>query len=218
MPTPMPTNSQFEQLQTTLTEIVKQGVIGFVILIGIAIVLVSAALLVVAWTRRNQKPVDTTSGTNAAINAFAEMINSQNEQIAEDRKLRREEGIANREQIQKLNERYIESISANADATNRIADNHDKLIALWNAEIGTKPYQGLVETANRIEMSIEQIIKQLLPANKDMQKKEIQDFQDALNTLREYVMTIAINMQSRVDEKRTTANLKTVSVNSDIEK
>lgn len=210
MPTPIPNIGQLTQLQKNLSDIIQQGIVGVFILMGIIGVLIAAAIFMVAYSRRNQKPIDTTAGTNAAINAFAEMINSQNKQIEEDRQLRRDENEANRKQIKELHERYIESISANADATNRIADNHDKLIALWNAEIGNKPYQGLIDTVNRIETDVSNISKQLIPASKDMQKREMQDFLDAINDLKKYVSTILVNMQDRISEKRQTGTNKQV--------
>lgn len=210
MPTPIPNLGQLQQLQNNLSDIIRQGTVGVLILVGITGVLIAASVFMVAWSRRNQKPVDTTAGTNAAINAFAEMINAQNKQIEEDRQLRREENEANRQQIKELNERYIESITANADATNRIADNHDKLIALWNAEIGNKPFQGLIDTVNRIETDVANISKQLIPASKDMQKREMQDFLDAINDLKKYVNTILVNMQDRINDKRQTGSHKQV--------
>lgn len=210
MPTPIPNLGQLTQLQKNLSDIIQQGIVGVFILMGIIGVLIAAAIFMVAYARRNQKPVDTTAGTNAAINAFAEMINAQNKQIEEDRQLRRDENEANRKQIKELHERYIESISATADATNRIADNHDKLIALWNAEIGNKPYQGLIDTVNRIETDVGSISRQLIPASKDLQKREMQDFLDAINDLKTYVNTILVNMQERISEKRQTGTNKQV--------
>lgn len=210
MTTPMPDLGQLQQLQTSLSDIIHQGIVGVFILIGITGVIIAAAIFMIAYSRRNQKPIDTTAGTNAAINAFAEMINAQNKQIEEDRQLRREENEANRKQIKELNERYIESITANADATNRIADNHDKLIALWNVEVGNKPYQGLIDTVNRIETDVANISKQLIPASKDMQKREMQDFLDAINDLKKYVNTILVNMQDRINDKRQTGTNKQV--------
>lgn len=210
MPTPIPNSTQLQQLNKTLNDIVSQGLVGALQLVGLALVLAAAAFLVMAWSRRNQKPVDTNSGTNAAINAFAEMINALIKGADEDRQLRREEMEANRTQIRELNERYIESITANADATNRIADNHDKLIALWNAEIGNKPYQGLIDTVNRIETDVGSISRQLIPASKDLQKREMQDFLDAINDLKTYVNTILVNMQERISEKRQTGTNKQV--------
>jgi hypothetical protein len=198
---------------STVNLIINAGAVGVLFMVSLAAVLW-------IWTRRGIKPVDATAGTNMAINAFAEMFKNQNEQIEADRELRKEEQAARRQQITELNEHYIESISANADATNRNADNlklltelmkenHIKQVADVTAikvtvekidRMGSDPLQKAIEALTRIEETVNQISKR--------QSDDKMFFSDALAKI-----SSAKDMLTHgLEDVRATGTLATVTV------
>lgn len=126
IPTPEPVNNQTIQLiqamQKSYDATIQNGIVGVLQFIAFTTVILAAAIFIYVWTRRNNKPVDNNSGTNAAITALAEQLSAQNERYDETLEQQKKEAVANREAEEKRTAKWIESITAQSDATNRLAD------------------------------------------------------------------------------------------------
>ena len=120
IPTPTPiTDTQILQAVTkTVDTAFQQGVVGVLLLFAATGFITAIAVVIVVWSRRAVKPSDPTAGTNAAINALAEAISAGNKRLDETLGAQKEKDDEDRQQDKELNEKYIESISAQADATN----------------------------------------------------------------------------------------------------
>ncbi len=111
-----------QQLMNSYNATIQNGVIGVLQFIAFTTVILAAAIFVFVWTRRNNKTVDPTAGTNAAITALAEQLATLNEQRDEMVDSQKEESKANREQNKEQSEKYSESMTALTDANNRLVD------------------------------------------------------------------------------------------------
>lgn len=206
----------------TVNLLIQLGAVGVLFLLAFAVVLW-------IWTHRNVKPVDITTGTNAAIEAFAEMFDRQAKQIEADRELRKAENEATRIQNKELQQAYIESISANADATNRIADtvksvadNQKILTELWDEShktqaentsiikttvqkmdvLGSEPLQRAIEVLSRVETVVNQIAA-----------KQNEDRQYFTDTIHDALLKIsdAKNALTKIEDKRSTGLTAAIS-------
>lgn len=126
IPTPEPVSNQTVQLiqamQKSYDATIQNGIVGVLQFIAFTSVILAAAIFIYVWTRRNNKPVDNNAGTNAAITALAEQLSAQNERYDETLEQQKQESAANRKQYEDLTNRYINSLTAQSDATNRLAD------------------------------------------------------------------------------------------------
>lgn len=162
MPTPtsIPDTQLLQAVARTVDSAFQQGVVGVLLLFAATGFFVSIAIVVIAWSRRNTKPSDPTSGTNAAINALAEAISAGNKRFDDVLDNQKEKENADRQQDKEQNERYIESITAQSDATNNLADTLKKY-AFDNISMkddlhtmttqGSKPLNELIQKFDEIK-------------------------------------------------------------------
>lgn len=223
----MPFNTQQPIDTKTLDSIVQLGAIGVLLLLALA-------LVIFLWTKRNAKPSNAVESD--AIVALARIADNQQEQIKEQQAWQRKAEEANRALVSQINERNIESVSAVADATNRLADTLQSQTALLTAinsgnqaqsasvltmqadlkqmtEVGSKPLQGLVEMVARIEITLNQIKAELLPCTdiKDIREKDRLMYQGVLEAVKTDIELFRASIMGYIEEKRRdTGEMKSV--------
>ena len=213
-PTPVPSNQSLQiaqQLIDSYNQTIQKDVLGFMYLMAIGFIILAAAVFIYFWARRNNKPAppptDPIAGTNAAIGALAESLTDTNARYDETRDMLREENKANREQYEKITGKYIEALTINSDAMNRLSDkmsgeiesNNSLRASLSNMiENGSKPLQGLITKAISMETDI---------AGIKSQRKEDHELLNTILSKLEEIQSIAANMVKR----DTSENQATVS-------
>lgn len=227
-PIPPVVNQVLDKVQNTVDSAVQQGVVGVLLLIAIAIALFALGYAIKQWSKRNSQEESLNTGTNDAIAALARMTDKMSEQSRIEREEQRKTEAEYRGLIKDMNERHIESIAAIADANNRLADNlmnqTGLLSAINNAdqaqsvsvndmsqslkqmtEYGSKPLQGLIETADHIKKSIDELTEQI---------KKILDDKAACASVEEIVQKMRNELLDYINQQtiRATGTTATVTV------
>jgi len=169
VPTPEPISNQTVQLiqamQKSYDATIQNGIVGVLQFIAFTTVILAAAIFIYVWTRRNNKPIDSNSGTNAAITALAEQLSAQNERYDETLEQQKQEAEANRKQYENITNKYIESLTAQSDATNNLADsikrnvdeNKTTRTDISDIKIAIQPLQQLVERVTGLELLVSEV-------------------------------------------------------------
>lgn len=122
-PTPIPSNQIVQAVQASqniIDNAVQQGIVGVLLLFGIAAVLYFATQLLKAYFQRNVKPDN--SGVNEAIKAMADgnIRSAEREERLENE--RRQERVEWRKHIEERDTKFIEAVSHLSDGYNRMGD------------------------------------------------------------------------------------------------
>lgn len=147
IPTQVPDVGQIQQLNKNLSDIIQQGIVGFLLLLGIIGVLLAATLFVMAWSRRNRKP-DNAPATEA-VTAMAQVATNLAKQQQEDKDYQRKKDDESEKRRQEDNNRYLEVITAFTDSNNRIADNE---------QASRKLFEKIVNDNNSQAVSFQQLV------------------------------------------------------------
>lgn len=227
-PTPVPSNQIVQAVQASqniIDNAVQQGIVGVLLLIGIAAVLYTATQLIRVYFQRNSKP--DTAGTYDAIKAMAEMTTRSDEREERQQEERRLERAEWRQQIADRDNKFTEAIVHLGDGYNRIGDvlvrqesRQEALEIKRNSEIvtiaamkddigqmvsmGSVPLRGLIETVARIEITLAEIKGNLLPCADIMGilDSHKQMYQDGLEAFKTDIELFTRNIQSRIEERR----------------
>jgi hypothetical protein len=168
IPTPTPvSNTQILQaVASTIDSAFEQGLVGVLLLFAASLFILTIAIVIIAWSRRNLKPADTTAGTNAAISALAEAISAGNKRFDDVIEAQKEKDNADRIQSREMDEKYIESFGANAAATNSLVDllrkQGNENLAMKDAlqtmtTQGSKPLNDLILKFDEIQRDVKSI-------------------------------------------------------------
>lgn len=207
-PTPISETQILQAVTRTVDTAFQQGVVGVLLLFAATGFITAIAVVIVVWSRRSVKPSDPTAGTNAAINALAEAISAGNKRLDETLFAQKEKDDEDRQQDKELNEKYIESISAQADATNSSLDALKKLItdsATMKEDLhtmstqGSKPLNDLIVKFDDIQRDVKSI--------KETSANDHQSFEKILLDIAEMKEIVL-----RIDAKRSTGDIKRVEV------
>lgn len=212
-PTPEPISGQayqlFQQMLNSYNNTVQQQAIGVLQFIGFTTVILAAAIFIFVWSRRNTKPVDPTAGTNAAITALAEQLATLNEQRDEIVDAQKEENKANREQHERLTNKYIESMTVQSDAMNRLVDTFRKEIS---------ENQSFRVTSNNTAVENNSLLQQVIKnvANIETMVKNIKDTSDLDQGWKNTILTKLSDIEKIASniERRSTSEIKKVAVES----
>ena len=207
-PTPIPDSQLLQAVTKTVDNAFQQGVVGVLLLFAATGFFVAIAIVIVAWSRRNNKPADSTAGTNAAINALAEAISAGNKRFDDVLDNQKEKDTADRAQDKQTNESWIESISAQADATNNLADALKKL-GIDNTTLkddvhimttqGSKPLNDLIDKFDALQQDVTAI--------KETSLNDRQAFEMLLHDIAE-MKAIVIRIENDQKRRATSENNK----------
>jgi len=208
VPTPIPDGQLLQAVAKTVDNAFQQGLVGVLLLFSAALFILAIAIAIVAWSRRNIKPSDSTAGTNAAINALAEAISAGNKRFDDVLENQKVKDTADREQDKEKNESWIESISAQADATNNLADALKKL-GVDNTSMkddlhtmtvtGSKPLNDLITKFDSLQSDV-----QAIRANNDTDHAAIDTILHDIADMKAIVI--------RLEQRRATSETSKVNI------
>jgi hypothetical protein len=179
-PTPLPYSPQVTQGLQILDETVKQGIVGVLLLVAIIGVVLSVAVAIVAWTRRNKK--DNSSTINEALLTFARMDEEQLKRSESEKVWQRKMDMRRDIQIKRMNNRQIESITALSDSNNKLAD----AMAVSNTVLDAINKNNQMQTMNTDAMRSD------LNAMRESGSIPLQNAIISINAIKEMVTNISI--------------------------
>lgn len=191
-PTPLPYSPQVTQGLQILDETVKQGIVGVLLLVAIIGVVLSVAVAIVAWTRRNKK--DNSSTINEALLTFARMDEEQLKRSESEKVWQRKMDMRRDIQIKRMNNRQIESITALSDSNNKLAD----AMAVSNTVLDAINKNNQMQTMNTDAMRSD------LNAMRESGSIPLQNAIISINAIKELVTSISIRqLEDRAFFERT---------------
>jgi hypothetical protein len=211
-PTPVPSSQIVQAVQASqniIDNAVQQGIVGVLLLIGIAAVLYFATNLLKAYFQRNNRPDNT--GVNEAVKAMADgqIRSAEREERLEGE--RRQERMEWRKQIEERDNKFIEAVNHLGDGYNRMGDILVRQAALYETSIadrnadmntitamkadigqmvnlGSVPLRGLVEESHAIKDDTTVILELLKKIEDRLQRQaDCVDITETLKRVEELV-------------------------------
>lgn len=226
IPTPTPSNEVthlVQAVENTVDKAVQQGVVGVLLLFAVIGLVLAIAYLLRIYFRRNAKPDDT--GLNNAILALGAASANRDEEA----KLDRQEREAERAEWRRIIEQQMGVMNTNQAAqTNAmqtvaasqtdVAASLKKLSGLTQTmqqdlsainTVGSPPLQGLITMVTNIEAKLDEIKTKLLPCEEIQSHANL--YEPRFLRLESDVEALKTNMAGRVEQKRQTDTIPTVS-------
>lgn len=205
-PTPIPSNQIVQAVQASqniIDNAVQQGIVGVLLLIGIAAVLYTATQLLKAYFQRNNKPENT--GSNDAIKAMAEMTTRSDEREERQQSQRQQEREEWRKQIEVRDEKFIDAVSHLGDGYNRMGDVLERQVALQETMVLDR--HGDTSTINAMKLDLGQMVSQgSIPLRGLIIKTD--SIKTDTEAILEYVQRIETLLQKQADCVDITKSLK----------